>query len=206
MMGRAVFVLCLLVGAANACPPDVEGKAQLVAHLEATAEPPAAMLHSTEVNDDAQGLAVALALMGLCGFAFVLTRANAVRRTFATSRHMVESDLDVLKHVSEAQRGRTAAFVVVCAFVLAIVTALPLELGTSVMLSAPLTMLLAAGVIGLCRLQLLLELQPEPSLRVMSHGHHLFAARGKRLIGWVAAPPSVVARASRLPVATMLRS
>lgn len=154
-------------------------------------------------GSDAQGAAIAFALMGLCGFAFAVTRANAVRRTFATSHHMDASSLELLKRVAQAQRFRTAVFTGVCALVLLVVARLPVELDALVGLVVTPAMLMTIGIVALCRLQLLLGLREEPQLRVLAHGHHLFAARGKRLVGWVAAPPSIVARASGLPVATV---
>ena len=160
-------------------------------------------LSMAQESSDAQGVAVAFALMGLCGFAFALTRANAVRRTFATSHHLAESDLELLKSVAHAQRTRTTWFAALCAGAVFVATSLPLEPSARAVLALTPAMLLAISLVALCRLQLLLGLRAEPGLRVRSHGHHLFASRGKRLVGWVAAPPSLVARASRLPVATV---
>ncbi len=177
-MGRAVLALCMSSGTALACPRAAG-------------------------SSDVHGVAVAFMLMGLCGFAFAITRANAVRRTFATSHHMADSDLDVLKAVVYTQRRRTLAFIAGCALALAMLASLPFDVQTRAVLSLTPTMLLAVGAFGLCRLQLLLALRDDPSLRVLSHGEYLFAARGRRLVGWVAAPPALVARASKLPVATL---
>lgn len=154
-----------------------------------------------ELPDDSQGLAVAFALMGLCAFAFVLTRANAVRRTFATSRYLVPVDRALLSVVARAQRKRGFVFAAACLSAAMIISTLPLDLGARAMLMATPMLLLATALFGLSRLQQLLE--PDAEIRVLSHGHHLFAARGKRLVGWVAAPPRLVARASRFPVATV---
>lgn len=154
-----------------------------------------------ELPDDSQGLAVAFALMGLCAFAFVLTRANAVRRTFATSRYLVPVDQALLTVVARAQRKRSVAFAAACMVTAMIISALPLDLGARAILMATPMLLLATTLFGLTRLQQLLE--PDAEVRVLSHGHHLFAARGRRLVGWVAAPPGLVARASRFPVASV---
>jgi hypothetical protein len=193
MMGRAVLVLLLLTGTALACPYAFDAGEP--------APRTAAALTVGGAADDSQGAAIAL--MGLCGFAFALTRANAVRRTFATSHHMVDAELDLVKRVARAQRGRTELFVIACALAVAAIMSLPLALGARAVLAMTPAMLMATGFVALCRLQLLVGLRPEPQLRTMSHGHYLFAARGKRLVGWVAAPPALVARASHLPVATL---
>jgi hypothetical protein len=157
-------------------------------------------------GSDAQGAAIAVALMGLCGFAFVLTRANTVRRTFATSKHMADASLELVKSVARAQRKRAAVFAAVCVAAVLVVSGLPLPIEARAALAVPATLLLGISLVAICRLQLLLGLAPEPSLRVRSHGHHLFVSRGKRLVGWVAAPPRLVARASGLPVATVRHS
>lgn len=185
-MGRAVSALCLLVP------------------LTAAAEPFTTTFAATpkELPDDFQGLAVAVALMGLCGVAFVLTRANAVRRTFATSRQLVPVEQALLEVVARAQRRRSVVFASACMLSVLAISALPIDLGARTLLMATPLLLLATTLFGLTRLQQLLE--PDGELRVLSHGHHLFAARGKRLVGWVAAPPRLVARASHLPVATVL--
>ena len=81
--------------------------------------------------------------------------------------------------------------------------ALTAILDTRVVLIVTPALLTAVGVVTLCRLQMLLGLRAEPALRVSAHGDFLFVARGRRLVGWVAAPPRLVARASRLPVATL---
>ena len=154
-------------------------------------------------TDNSQGVAVAFALMGVCGLAYAITRANAVRRTFATSRLRVDTELDLLKSVAREQRRRTAVFAAASALVLFAIGSLPLELDTRVVLIVTPALLTAVGVVTLCRLQMLLGLRAEPALRVSAHGDFLFVARGRRLVGWVAAPPRLVARASRLPVATL---
>lgn len=195
-MGRAVLVLLLLLtGTALACPPAFEAPGP--------APNAAAALDVGPRSDDSQGAAIAFALMGLCGFAFALTRANAVRRTFATSHHMADAELDLVKSVARAQRGRTELFVVACALAVAAIMSLPLAIEARAVLAMTPALLMTTGFVALCRLQLLVGLRAEPQLRTMSHGHYLFAARGKRLVGWVAAPPALVARASNLPIATL---
>lgn len=202
MMGRAVLVLCLLTGAALACPADYEAEF-------AGRSDPSAFAFDPDVKEmpdgyeNMQGLAVAFALMGLCGFAFAITRGNAVRRTFATSHHMASADLDALKAVARVQRRRVAAFAAVCTLALAALSALDVPVELRSLLSVTPSLLLAVAIVGLTRVQLLMGLEHEPTLRVLSHGHHLFVARGRRLVGWVAAPPTLLARASRLPVATL---
>lgn len=154
-----------------------------------------------ELPDDSHGFAVAFALMGLCAFAYVLTRANAVRRTFATSRYLVPVESALLAVVARAQRKRSVVFASACMVAVVLISSLPLDLGARTMLMAAPVLLLGTALFGLSRLQLLLE--PDAELRVLSHGHYLYAARGKRLVGWVAAPPKLVARASRLPIAVV---
>src|SRR5688500_10994512 len=180
MMGRAVFALCVLP-----C-------------LTAAAEPITRALAATpkELPDDSRGLAVAFALMGVCAFAFVLTRANAVRRTFATSRRLVPVELALLTVVARAQRKRSIVFASACMVSVLAIAVMPLEIGARTMLMATPMLLLGVTLFGLTRLQLLLD--PDSELRVPAHGDYLFAARGTQLVGWVAAPPRLVARASRL--------
>lgn len=179
MLGRVVLVLCGLSSTALACP-------------------------TTRVaSDDATGAAVAFGFMGMCLVAYAIMRGNAVRRTFATSRHLVDIDIDVLRRVARAQRARTAVFGVVCAIACYAVAQLPLQVEARVWLGLSPLLLAAVAVISWCQLQVLIGLQPEPSLRVVSHGHYLYVARGTRLVGWVAAPPKLVARVSPLPVATL---
>src|SRR5512144_780706 len=131
MMGRAVLVLCLLVGIANACPirtHSPEGREKIAALIRdlqteherphyQQAQPAVAAQLGTNVSDgvDWHGAAVAFALMGLCGFAFSITRGNAVRRTFATSQWMEDADIDVMLNVAKTQATRMAMFVGVCA-------------------------------------------------------------------------------------------
>src|SRR5687768_9146519 len=98
MMGAALFAFCLLMPLSPAAEP-------ITATFAATPK---------ELPDDFQGLAVAIALMGLCGVAFVLTRANAVRRTFATSRRFDPVEPALLAVVARAQRRRNIVFATAC--------------------------------------------------------------------------------------------
>ena len=91
----------------------------------------------------------------------------------------------------------------VCALAWYAVTQLPLPVGARVWLGMSPLLLLAVAVIALGQLQMLIALRPEPELRIASHGHYLYVSRGRRLVGWVAAPPKLVARVSALPVATL---
>lgn len=154
-------------------------------------------------TDNSQGVAVAFALMGVCGLAYAITRANAVRRTFATSRLRVATELELLKSVARAQRRRTAVFAAFSALAAFAIGSLPIDLDTRIVLGVTPALLMTIAIVTLCRLQMLLGLRAEPALRVSAHGDFLFVARGKRLVGWVAAPPKLVARASGLPVATL---
>jgi len=213
-MGRAVFVLCLLVGVANACPIRFDSPEEKRASEEMMlrelghkqhAQPAVAAQLGANVSDEWHGAAMAFALMGLCGLAFSVTRANAVRRTFATSQRMVEAHPDVMKRVVRTQSARTAMFIGICAAALGIVATLPIELEARVILAVTPAMLLTIGMIALYRLVLLDTLEPDEHTRVTSHGDYLFVARDKRLVGWVAAPPALLARASALPTAKLHR-
>ena len=216
MLGRAVLVLCFvvnLVGVAGACPPPIADPPDEQARFEAAlaqamadarSEAPAA-LTDVDPGGDSRGIGIAFMLMGLCSLAFAITRGNAVRRTFATSRHFAAADLVQLQLVARAQRSRTIWFACACAVALGGIAALPIEVEAQIALVVTPTMLITISIIALCRLQLLLGLQPEPGLRVMSHGPYLFAARGKRLVGWVGATPSMMARTSGLPTAVARR-
>lgn len=152
-------------------------------------------------SDDSQGIAVAFALMGLCVLAYAFTRANAVRRTFATSRLFVDVEHDLLTLVARAQQFRTAMFAVACTASIAIIALLPIELAIRTTLMITPTLLLVVALLAFVRLQTLVDLEPCPGVRVASHGHYLYVSRGTRLIGWVASPPRLIARASSLPTA-----
>jgi hypothetical protein len=178
MMGRVVLALCLFTSPVLACPPR----------------------HRVG-GDDATGAAIAFLLMGFCVIAYTITRANAVRRTFATSRHLLDVHLDTMKHVARAQRSRAVVFGIACGLVINAIAWLPVQVDTKVWLAATPAMLLIAAAVATCQLTLLVWLSAEPGLRVASHGDYLFVSRGSRLIGWVAAPPRLLARAGSLPVA-----
>lgn len=154
-------------------------------------------------SDDSQGIAVALALMGLCGLAYAVTHASAVRRTFATSRHLVDVEHVLLQLVARAQRTRIALFAMACAGIAFGIAVLPVELGVRSMLMVTPMILLIVAMFGFFRLQTLVDLEQCPGVRVTSHGHYLFVSHGKRLIGWVSSPPSLIARVSALPIAKM---
>jgi hypothetical protein len=211
MLGRAVFVLCVVAGTAAACPPSFaspEQEARAYAELQQVLKQQQLAAATTPLDDgvtDTQGVAVALMLMSLCGLAFAITRANAVRRTFATTRRFDEVDLLTLHAVARAQRSRTIGFLLVCTTALFGIASLPLSLEGQVVLVVTPTMLLTIAIIALCRLQFLIGLRPEAFWRGTAHGHYLFVARGKRLVGWVGAPPKLLARASGLPIATVRR-
>jgi len=188
MLGRAVFVLCLLTAAAYACPSSHDADAQALAQRTS--------------SDDSRGLIVAFALMGLCGFGFIVTRSNAVRRTFATSRRLAEIDLDVLRRVAKIQRDRTVWFAGACTVAVWVTARLPLVPVALMWAVTTQLVVLAIAMIAMCRLQLLISLRPQPDLRAYSHGHYLYAARDNRLVEWVGASPKLVALASALPIAT----
>jgi hypothetical protein len=177
MMGRVVLALCLSTSTAFACPE----------------RPPAA--------DDATGAAIAFLLMGFCVIAYTITRANAVRRTFATSRHLLDVHLDTLKCVARAQRSRAVMFGIGCGLAINAIAWLPMHVDSKVWLAATPAMLLIVAAVAACQLTMLMWLRPETDLRVSTHGDYLFVSRGTRLVGWVAAPPRLLARAGSLPVA-----
>lgn len=208
MLGRAVLVLCVLTGVAAACPirfNTPEEKAQFVAvHAhDIEQQRAAAQMRAAYGNGEADGISVAVFLMSFCGIALAVTRANAVRRTFATSKRLVETDLDVMRNVAQLQRKRAVCFVAASAVAAAAVASMPLPIGPQLLLLVTATMLFGASIVALSRIELVLGLRSEPSLRVLSHGEFLFVARDRRLVGWVAAPPHIVAAASRLPVAKL---
>lgn len=168
------------------------------------------MIGSTTIEDlasagsnDAHGAAIAFALMGACGLFYAITRATAVRRTFATSRRKVDASLTLLQAVARVQRARAAMFATGCALAsLALVTA-PVAVEIRIVWAVTGAVMLAIGLLSIWRLQRLLALHDAPHVRVTEHGHFLFAARGARLVGWVAAPPAVIARSMPLPAARL---
>ncbi len=206
-MGRAVFVLCLLTGIATACPSRFtsanEQQAFFAAIEHAVPSDRNVQLASQPYSDEWQGASIGFTLMGLCALAFVITRANAVRRTFATSHKFVDVEHDLLRLVARAQRNRTAVFVIACLAVAAAIVALPVEVGVRTVLLVTPTLLLISAMFSMFRLQMLVDLERCQSVRVASHGDFLFASQGTQLIGWVASPPSLIARASALPTAKL---
>lgn len=180
MMGRVVLVLCLFTSSGSACPPRYE-----------------------QPSDDATGAAIAFLFMGLCVIAYMVTRANAVRRTFATSRHLVEVNIDAMKRVAKVQRARAVVFAIACALVISAITWLPVHVEAKIWLAATPAILLVVAAVAACQLQMLMWLRAEPDLRVASHGDYMFVSRSSRLVGWVAAPPKLLARASALPIAKL---
>ena len=151
-------------------------------------------------SHDLVGVFVAAALMGVCALGFAVTRANAVRRTFATSKLLAESDLELLRSVAQIQRARLTWFVAACALASTAGAALPLDSLPRLLILSTAVMLFGIGVFALSRYQLLLGLRAEPGLRVWSHGHFLFAARNGRLVGWATVP---LVGVSRIPVAKL---
>lgn len=162
MIGRIAITLCVLGGVARACPGGE--------------------MRSTP-SDDAQGVAVALAIMGASTLFFAITRRNAVRRTFATSRRRRESSLGLAQSLARLQRMPVILAGLACLGVLSQVS-----LAWSI---APATIFVIC-VGTLWRLQHVLGLE---DANVTSHGDFLFVEGGGRLVGWIAAPPRQVARA-----------
>lgn len=154
-------------------------------------------------SDDARGAAVMFAFMGLCSLVYAVTRATAVRRTFVTSRRMVEAERTLLQLVARRQLWRALAFAAGCMIVGSAVSALPLELDIRAILSVTPTAMLVVALVSARRLQQLLFVQGDADVQVTSHGHFLYASRDGHLLGWVAAPPKLIARATELPVARL---
>ncbi len=164
------------------------------------------MTAGTEVatySNDALGAAVAVAFMGLFSLVFAVTRATAARRTFATSRRKVAADLELLYLVSHTQRARALAFAAVCALVGVAIASLPIALETRIALAVTPGLMMLVGLVSAWQLQKLLGVRADRDVRVVSHGEFLYAARGGRLVGWVSAPPRLVAHATALPVAQL---
>jgi hypothetical protein len=206
MLGRVVFVLCLLVGIANACPPKFDTPEEEAAFNEAflrwiDEHERAAKLGAIATNDVSEGMLVAFALMGVCALGFVITRGNAVRRTFATSHHLAPVELEVIARVAHVQCRRAAWFAGCSALALGVLPSLPLVPEAQVALGALPLFLLAGSILAISRMAVLTSLRPEPDLRVFSHGHFMLAARGNRLLGWASAPPRLLARVTSLPTA-----
>lgn len=163
MIGRIAIALCLLVGVATACPPS---------GAKTVMTP----------SDDAQGVAVALAIMGASTLLFAITRRNAVRRTYATSRRRRESSLGLAQSLARLQRMPVLLVGLAC---LAVLSRVSLEWSV-----APgIVFVICVGT--LWRLQHVLGLEEGV---VTAHGHFLFIEHDGKLTGWIAAPPRQVAQ------------
>lgn len=161
------------------------------------------MTVATEVatsSNDSLGAGVALAFMGVCSLVFAVTRATAARRTFATSRRKVPAELELLYLVARTQRARALMFAAVCALAGVAVAAMPIAYETRIALAVTPGLMMLVGLVSAWQLQRLLA---EHDVRVTSHGEFLYAARDGRLVGWVSAPPRLVAHATALPVAQL---
>jgi len=154
-------------------------------------------------SDDARGAAVAVAFMGLCTLVYAVTRATAVRRTFVTSRHMVGASLELFHVIARRQRARSLAFAAACALAGVAIAQLPLGGDGRLLLGVTPALMFVVALVSALQLHRLLGLRAESELRVTSHGSFMYAARGEHLVGWVAAPPTLVARASHLPTARL---
>jgi hypothetical protein len=154
-------------------------------------------------SDDARGAAVAVAFMGLCTLVYAVTRATAVRRTFVTSRHMVDASLELFQVIARRQRARALAFAAACALAGVAISQLPFGLDGRLLLGVTPALMFVVAIVSALQLHRLLGLRAEPELRVMSHGPFMYAASGELLVGWVAAPPALIARASHLPTARL---
>lgn len=154
-------------------------------------------------SDDAQGAAVAFAFMGMCTVVFALTRAAAVRRTFATSCRRVATSVDLLHRVVRLQRTRALMFVAFCVLACAAVAQLPFDPVHRVVFGLTPGLMLIVALASAWQLQRLSSVTSARDLDVSSHGRFLYVARAGRLVGWVAAPPGLVARATSLPRARL---
>lgn len=183
MIGRILVLLC----------PDIVATA---------ASRPVIDVAATR-SEDARGAAVAVAFMGLCTLVYAVTRATAVRRTFVTSRHKVDTSLELLQVIARRQRTRAVAFGAACVLAGLAISTLPFALDGRLLLGVTPALMFMVALVSAWQLHRLLHLTPDPELHVSSHGPFMYAARGGRLVGWVAAPPALVARASDLPVARL---
>ena len=153
------------------------------------------------VSYDIGGLVVALAICGVGVLGFLVSRANGARRSFSSGRRQDELALETLLGVVDAQRARTITWFAAWA----IASFALVALGMAVLL--PFSFAFAAVGIGrVRRLNRLAALTDNDVTRVVSDGHFLFAAKDRVLLGWVAAPPTVVARATRVPLARARRA
>lgn len=151
-------------------------------------------------TNDALGAAIAFAFMGLCSLVFAITRATAARRTFTTSRHKVEAEPALLTAVARRQRARALMFAAGCVLAGLGVAALPIAIETRIALSVTPGLMALVGLVSAWRLHALLGATTD---RVSSHGLFLYASRDGRLVGWVSAPPVLIARATALPIARL---
>lgn len=177
------------------CPP--------VLALAPTESPPLLAAADAGASNDSLGAAVAVAFMGLCSLVFAVTRATAARRTFATSRRKVAADAELLHLVVRTQRMRALAFAAGCALTAVGIFSLPIATETRAALSVTPGLMLLVGLVSAWQLQRLLGVRADRELHVSSHGEFLYAARNGRLLGWVSAPPRLVAQATALPVAQL---
>jgi hypothetical protein len=176
------------------CPP--------VLAVAPTGSPPLIAAEAGTSNDSL-GAAVAFAFMGLCSLVFAVTRATAARRTFVTSRRKVTADLELLHLVARTQRVRALAFAAACALVALVIANLPIAVETRIALSVTPGLMLMVGLVSAWQLHRLIGVRADRDVRVSSHGEILYAARDDKLIGWVSAPPRLVAHATALPVAQL---
>lgn len=168
--------------------------------LTPTGSPPLLAAAEAGTTNDSLGAAVAIAFMGLCSLVFVVTRATAARRTFATSRRKVPADFDLLQAVARTQRMRALAFAAGCALVGLGIFSLPTAAETRIALSVTPGLMFLVGLVSAWQLHRLLGVR---DVRVSSHGEFLYAERNGHLVGWVSAPPRLVAQATALPVAQL---
>ncbi len=154
-------------------------------------------------SNDSLGAAVAVAFMGLCSLVFAITRATAARRTFVTSRRKVAADIELMYLVARTQRARALAFAAGCAMAGVAIFTLPIATETRIALAVTPSLMMLVGAVSAWQLQRLLRVRADRDVRVTSHGEFLYVARDGKLVGWVTARPTVVARATALPVAQL---
>jgi hypothetical protein len=152
-------------------------------------------------TEDLRGLAVATAFMGLCSLVYAITRATAVRRTFATSRLREPTTFELFRAVVRRQRGRTLAFAAGCALSGLAIARLPFAFDIRLLFGITPALMLSVAVVGAWQLHRLAGLRSTPDLAVSAHGRFLFVARGPRLVGWVVAPLPLISAVSTLPSA-----
>lgn len=195
MVGRIAIILCLAVHAAAACPPASDEAERIDA------------LRSDDAGDgdESRGLAMAVGLMGLSTLLFAITRRNAARRTFATSRRKVASSAELARALARLQRPRAALLAITSAAAIPVIAQLSFDVATRVAWSVAPTALLAIAIATLVRLERVLAIRAEHALTTVAHNDFLYIARDGVLVAWIAAPARQVARATRMPIATALR-